>query len=41
VYHDARFKEGTGKVVPVYATTVYSGRRGTAPLILNFGTRQR
>ena len=30
-----------GKVVPVYAMKAQMGSRGTAPLILNFGTRCR
>jgi len=28
------------ELVPVHATKAYRGRRGIAPLILNFGTRR-
>jgi len=30
-----------GKVFPVQAIKAYMGRRGTAPIILNLGTRWR
>jgi len=32
-------KKYKGKVVPVHAMKTYRGRRGTAPFIVNFGTR--
>jgi len=32
---------GTGKDAPVHAMQVYRGIRGTAPLVLNLGTKWR
>lgn len=41
VAHTAEAVLAKGKVIPLHAPKAYTGRRGTAPLILNIGARRR
>jgi len=41
VAHTAAAVLATGTVIPLHAPKAYTGRRGTAPLILNIGARRR
>jgi len=41
ITHNLTAYEATGATVPIHIIKACKGRRGTAPLILNFGTRWR
>jgi len=41
VNYQLGYGNGAGKGCPVHAMKAHKGRRGTAPLILNLGTRWR